>query len=90
MARITPAPRKSMHQSTDLCGWDAIKSLRITLFSRLIWGYQLIFPDAGQKSISQHKAIGNPYLINKNYQIYQSIGLAYDSVLSTDIQPPKE
>jgi hypothetical protein len=52
MARITPEPRKSMHQSTDLCGWDLIKSLRNTLFSRFIWGYQLIFPDAGQKSIS--------------------------------------
>jgi hypothetical protein len=69
MARITPEPRKSMHQSTNLCGWDVIKSLRNTHL-RVMWGYQLIFPDADQKSISPHKAIGNPYLINKNYQIY--------------------
>jgi cbb3-type cytochrome oxidase cytochrome c subunit len=48
------------------------------------WGSRPIFPDVAQKSIKQSKAIGKAYLINKNYQIYQSIVLAYDSLRSLD------
>jgi hypothetical protein len=54
-------------------------------------GDETVFPDASSKSIKHSRAIGNTYLINKNYQIYESIVLAYDSLRSLDCSTiPKE